>query len=530
MDDFPDNASTEGRLPLYGYVTGTIESADDHDWFKVDLNPNYAYRFTLETLSGATPYIGAWNDSTKYLMYSTQPGAHYYHADLEEAMTSFTAGTYYLDVFGQKPGSYRIGVSVFGDDNYNTPAYAAPLSADGKGSGNIDYNFDQDWFSFTPARSGTYTVTVTMAFPPPAKTELRSDVTLREDGGGAVGKGAFMVSATSYSYEIKATAGAQHYVSAQLANYSTAIIWGMLPYSVKVVEKNAPPVLPQLSGEATVNGNWTFKFSEPLRTSLGAVTIKRDGTGETVQKFEAGDARLSLKGDTLVIDPGAYVARGKYYVELDAMAARSSAFDVKTIVGAKGQIEAGSNGKQIAGADAALYQGKMSDYSIAHGVADGEFALTIGSAFSGTVKATERLLFTGSADVFATHAKGNVGQAYSLYRAAFDRAPDKGGLGFWVDVLDKGTSLNEVAQNFIASQEFQGLYGAQPSNAKFVEALYQNVLHRAGEAGGVEFWNKMLDQGVARSEVLVGFSTSAENQEAVAKLVGAGFSYTAYGW
>lgn len=123
---------------------------------------------------------------------------------------------------------------------------------------------------------------------------------------------------------------------------------------------------------------------------------------------------------------------------------------------------------------------------------------------------------------------GAGGQAFRLYTAAFDRAADLAGLGFWIGRLDAGTSLRDVANAFVASQEFHDVYGANPGNAGIVDKLYQHVLHRAPDAAS-RFWVDALDSGAATvADVLVGFSESAEN---VAQLVGEvqyGIAYTPY--
>lgn len=102
------------------------------------------------------------------------------------------------------------------------------------------------------------------------------------------------------------------------------------------------------------------------------------------------------------------------------------------------------------------------------------------------------------------------GSVYRLYKAYFNRAPDAGGSCFWVRRLVGGASLDDVSDSFAASQEFADTYGAL-SNRAFVELVYSNVLGRAGEASGVEFWTGELDAGRrTRGQVMVGFSESPE--------------------
>ena len=103
-------------------------------------------------------------------------------------------------------------------------------------------------------------------------------------------------------------------------------------------------------------------------------------------------------------------------------------------------------------------------------------------------------------------------QAGRLYQAAFGRAPDAAGLAYWSAALHAGTSLDSVAQSFIASPEFQAQYGSL-SNTGFVNALYQNVLHRSADPSGLAYWQGALDAGTAtQAQVLADLSESPENE------------------
>jgi hypothetical protein len=135
----------------------------------------------------------------------------------------------------------------------------------------------------------------------------------------------------------------------------------------------------------------------------------------------------------------------------------------------------------------------------------------------------ERLQF--SDQNVALDINGNAGEAYRLYQAAFNRAPDKVGIGFWIDALDHGNSLLDVARGFVNSAEFASLYGAHPSDAQYVDALYANVLHRAPDVSGYDFWLHAL-QVAARDDVLVHFSESAENQAQVIGAIAHGIEFT----
>ena len=82
-----------------------------------------------------------------------------------------------------------------------------------------------------------------------------------------------------------------------------------------------------------------------------------------------------------------------------------------------------------------------------------------------------------------------------------------------------------AARSFVNSAEFKGLYGASPTDAAFVDLLYQNVLHRAPDAGGAAYWTGVLHDGAPREDVLMYFSDGAENTAAVATLIANGIGY-----
>jgi hypothetical protein len=90
-------------------------------------------------------------------------------------------------------------------------------------------------------------------------------------------------------------------------------------------------------------------------------------------------------------------------------------------------------------------------------------------------------------------------------------------------------SLSTVAGAFVASTEFVALAGGAQTNTAFVELLYKNILDRAGEQAGVDYWVKAMDAGVGRADVLMFFSESPENQNNAVKVIGNGFEYIPYG-
>lgn len=99
---------------------------------------------------------------------------------------------------------------------------------------------------------------------------------------------------------------------------------------------------------------------------------------------------------------------------------------------------------------------------------------------------------------------------YRLYRATLDRAPDPDGHRNWVEALQSGTlDLDQAATGFMNSREFQNSFG-DVSDQRFVTLLYNNVLDRAPDQGGLENWLGALSGGLSRAQVVTGFSESRE--------------------
>ena len=151
--------------------------------------------------------------------------------------------------------------------------------------------------------------------------------------------------------------------------------------------------------------------------------------------------------------------------------------------------------------------------------------LTVSGGVDGTdtLVNVERLKFADIALAFDLN--GNAGQTYRLYQAAFDRTPDTPGLSDWIRGMDAGMSLKTVASGFIGSAEFQGLYGANPTNTQFIDLLYANVLNRAPDQAGYDYWSEQMNAGMTRELVLIGFSESAENQAALLPVIQGGIGY-----
>jgi uncharacterized protein YdeI (BOF family) len=92
--------------------------------------------------------------------------------------------------------------------------------------------------------------------------------------------------------------------------------------------------------------------------------------------------------------------------------------------------------------------------------------------------------FYGSDEYFFGYGAGNSTiWITDLYQKLMLRSPDSGGLNYWVSQLAGGMSRAAVSHWFYQSPEKRGLR---------VDSLYQHILGRSSDAGGREYWAARL--------------------------------------
>lgn len=159
----------------------------------------------------------------------------------------------------------------------------------------------------------------------------------------------------------------------------------------------------------------------------------------------------------------------------------------------------GSNGDDQlyggVGTDHSYYEGNHTEYALMR-TSNGIQLVDSNSLRDGTdtLESVERVHF---ADVsLAFDIDGAAGAVYRLYKAAFDRAPKAVGEGYWLSQMDSGTTLVEIANEFVKTTEFQEIYsGTSPDYALYVSTLFQHVLGRAPKESGLHYWTQKLVEG-----------------------------------
>ncbi|MFZ9733984.1 MAG: DUF4214 domain-containing protein, partial [Burkholderiaceae bacterium] len=182
------------------------------------------------------------------------------------------------------------------------------------------------------------------------------------------------------------------------------------------------------------------------------------------------------------------------------------------------------------GNDTVVFSGNRSGWSVER-LSNDHIKVTSVSGLSifprevNDLRGIERIQFSDKAIAFDVASVG--GEAYRVYKAAFNREPDQGGLGYWIAQMDSGMNMVEMAARFIDSNEFREIYGTSPTDEQYLTKVYQNILGRDPEPDGYNWWlNEMrTNPDKTRAKVLADFSESAENKAGTAQLVGQGIVY-----
>jgi serralysin len=293
------------------------------------------------------------------------------------------------------------------------------------------------------------------------------------------------------------------------------------------------------SGGSTIYGNDAGNVisggarNDVIHLGGGSDTVSGGGGSDTVV-FDLGLSHYALGGGKTaltVTGEGVDVLNNISALRFDGRTIQLASYVAVTGGGAGDDALVAGNGSELisggAGTDTVSYGRARADFTV--GASGDAFTVAdrTGSGGIDLVSGVERLRFADGAAV-AFDLDGAAGQTYRMYQAAFNRAPDLGGVGYWLDKMDHGLGLVAMARYFLASEENVATYGAL-TDTGFVNQMYANVLHRAPDAGGLDFYLKGFAAGaVTRESVLASFSESAENQVAVIGSITNGIDYTVY--
>lgn len=145
---------------------------------------------------------------------------------------------------------------------------------------------------------------------------------------------------------------------------------------------------------------------------------------------------------------------------------------------------------------------EIAAYQTQAGIATGkEYIAYVDDANTQVSTTTPYALNLVTSDIVAGRAWSMPGiveqQVQELYVAYFSRPADTSGFAYWSELLDgdpANARLQIMSNGFSQSAEYKAEY-SQSTNALKVNAVYENLFSRPGEAAGIKYWADLMDQG-----------------------------------
>ncbi|RMO92713.1 Hemolysin-type calcium-binding region [Pseudomonas syringae pv. philadelphi] len=159
-----------------------------------------------------------------------------------------------------------------------------------------------------------------------------------------------------------------------------------------------------------------------------------------------------------------------------------------------------------AGFDVVQLDGSVADYSFTAG---NNFNVNLTGAQTASITGAEFLTFastTGTETVVLAQTEAEA-SALRLYDGLLGRDADLGGAQNFTSLVTAGTSLTDIANQFVNSDEFVNLSTLAPINT-----LYNELLGRTtgADGGGLQTWQALLANGGTHADVAIGIVGSPE--------------------
>jgi len=257
-----------------------------------------------------------------------------------------------------------------------------------------------------------------------------------------------------------------------------------------------------------------------IRVEQGQMVVSArsgdDGTDHLINvellNFRGAGADLSVRGTiTRMID--ALEDRVATRVELDGWeAAHASGTSLVDIAASLLQNYGGDDAFTYDDFGRSLYlngaerSGNYKElYSLLAGLRDGDTRAEVLLEFADSFG---MLSYARSAGATTHIVDTEIGSLVRMYDALFDRAPDAGGLNYWIGAFESGSTITAIADMFVNVAE-GGI--DTMTDAQFIAHLYQSGLERIASANEITGWIKLMDDNdLSRGDLLLGIADSAE--------------------
>ncbi len=160
------------------------------------------------------------------------------------------------------------------------------------------------------------------------------------------------------------------------------------------------------------------------------------------------------------------------------------------------------------GYDVVQLDGTAADYTVTAGNNNN---VTLASAANGVgqtaaITDAEFLTFANGGTIALAHSDAEA-SALRLYEGILGRDADLGGAQHFISQVESGTSLTDIANQFLNSSESGGV-----ATEAQIDNLYTTLLGRSADAGGSDSWEAIIANGGSLANVAAGIAGSAEAQ------------------
>ncbi|MFA5215393.1 DUF4347 domain-containing protein [Sulfuricurvum sp.] len=175
---------------------------------------------------------------------------------------------------------------------------------------------------------------------------------------------------------------------------------------------------------------------------------------------------------------------------------------------------AGGNDRIFGGSgnDTVTYSGNMSDYIITRD--NGKtYVQTLATGHTDTIVNAESIQFGNG--TYSISNNEDLTQIVSLYQHVLGRQADLNGFQYWASMFNNGNSIGAIATDFVRSSEYftntNTAWDTMSNDAK-IETFYQLMLGRASDTAGKSYWMDAINHGMSIQEVAGNFVNSVEMQ------------------
>lgn len=164
------------------------------------------------------------------------------------------------------------------------------------------------------------------------------------------------------------------------------------------------------------------------------------------------------------------------------------------------------------GIDSISYHGSINDYTITR-----DNAITY--VHSNTTSKTDLLLNVESIQfddgTYTITNNQDMTKIASLYQQVLGRQAEVDGFQYWASAFDNGDSIGAIATSFVRSSEYfnnTNNVWDNMNNDQRIETFYELMLGRASDAAGKAYWMNAINNGISIEEIAGSFVESAEMQ------------------